>query len=145
MCPFLTAYTEMIRTRTGWSAAPAAAAARLRASPSFFCFGGAKKNAAQMRGVFRSSRPALLGNRPLEHPVDLLVGGVAARLAGMSRRQRLVGRALRTAGGLARRLGGAVGLIRFALGSGDVALSLRQLGLEIRYVSLEGLQVGATC
>src|SRR5882672_7065633 len=87
----------------------------------------AKKNAAQVRGVLIVWARRLLGNRPLEHPVDLLIGRVAARLAGMGRCHRLVGRALRATGGLVGRLGRAVRLISGALGPRYVTLHLGQL------------------
>src|SRR5579862_2219467 len=113
----------------------------LRRAAKIGIAGSGEKNAARMRGVLLRLETVLLRNRPLEHPVDLLVGRIAAGLARMRRRQRLVGRALRTAGRLAGRLGSAVGLISLALGSRDVALRLSQLRLQIRNLCLQRLEI----
>ena len=56
-----------------------------------------QKTPRSARRFIERSNPVLLGHGTLEHPIDLLVGSITARLAGMSRRQRLVSRALCTA------------------------------------------------
>src|SRR5580693_973741 len=56
---------------------------------------GQKKTPRKCAAFFRNDLSRrLLRDRTLEHAVDLLVGRIAARLAGMSRGQRLVRSAL---------------------------------------------------
>src|SRR6187402_1604844 len=63
---------------------------------------GEKKRRARARRFSRADPKIgnlLLRDRATEHPVDLLVGGIAAGLRSLSSGQRLVGSALRTARG----------------------------------------------
>jgi hypothetical protein len=60
-----------------------------------------QKNAARERGVRLWIFVLLLGDRTLEHAVDLLVRRIDGRLSGLSGGQRLVGSALCAAGSLA--------------------------------------------
>jgi hypothetical protein len=87
----------------------------------------------------------LLRYRPLEHPVDLLIRRVTARLTGMGRSQRLVGGALRTAGSLSGRGGRTARRVSSALRARHITLSLRQLSLQIVNLCLDGLQIRTTC
>src|SRR5205814_1533922 len=119
-------YKDLLYCAGGVSRGFAARLAIIMAGNEVFKVAVTKLGAADCRA------PRLLGNRPLDHPVDLLIGRIAARLAGMGRRHRLVGRALRATGRLVGRLSRAVRLISGALGRRHVALHLGQLSLQVR-------------
>ena len=83
----------------------------------------------------------LLGDRALEHAVDLLVRRVHGRLGGLSSGQRLVGSALRAAGSLAGGLCGAVGLVGLAVSGSNIRLQFRYLRLQTIDIGLDGLEI----
>src|SRR6185436_6792667 len=104
------------------------------------------KNAALSRGVFQSSKgekELLLRDRATEHPVDLLVGGVAAGLRGLRGSEGLIGRALRATGRRRSRLGGGIRRVSRALGRGEIRVETAHLLLEIVDVGLQRLDVNA--
>jgi len=134
--------------RDGFTAGPQGSLARLPlpyASASLKSSGrGGKKNAARVRGVFQVTRNLLLRDGATEHPVDLLVRGIAAGLAGLRGREGLVGSALCAARRLVSGLGSAVGRISGALRRGQIGLQAAYLTFEVIDLSLQGLEVRAT-
>jgi len=71
-----------------------------------------------MRGVFFACwQRRLLGDRALEHAIELLVRRIAARLAGLGSGERLVGGRLRTVSSVGSVGGSAVGGISRRKGS----------------------------
>src|SRR6188768_1515387 len=100
-----------------------------------------KKKRRAERGVLSEQLVLLLRDRATEHPVDLLVGGVAAGLRSLCGGQRLVSSALGTARGRRSGLSGGIGSISRALDGGEVSGETAYLLFEIVDIGLQRLEV----